>query len=333
MKTYTVEVPDVRGFRERAGGFAPSLSIGTNSDEVETPYARRARAALSHNISLSANSAPERAFFFTLTVGGYEDGKWVGVSDIGEANRRFNNLNRRLSEFLPFVRAIKVPERHKNGDIHFHLYIELCEDLAPNWDHESYVRARKSFGNMRRARFGALGRANPKLSKVWKILRKRLHGLGFGRHELVPVAKPEAAGNYLGKYLAKSKGAGSTRYIGDWRSQEMRVRIGGMTPRDWSWNTLGGAIHRKLVGGLCRSLGISSECDFIEMLGICIGKDWCFKLWKSWAAFQFYGDAQLAADWILQDSNYITVSKVLQDAMWECQAMIEDPSIAGFSAR
>jgi hypothetical protein len=132
-----------------------------------------------------------------------------------------------------------------------------------------------------------MARSNPSLGRLWKVLRTRLGAFGFGRHELLPVRIPEAAGKYLGKYLGKGCGegvpsAGSTRYVGDWRLIPSRVEMGGIGARGWSWTGVGARVHRAVVGGLARAAGHFDPGEpWEERLSETYGKRWCFWAWKA----------------------------------------------------
>lgn len=122
------------------------------------------------------------------------------------------------------------------------------------------------------------------------MLRKRLNGFGFGRHEFVPVMVPEAAGKYLGKYLGKTAGANGRvqiRHVGDWYRSESRQTLGFMLVRGWSWAGAGGRIHRLAVAAAASLIGCNPGDDWQRDLKAAFGPKWCFRLWNAW---QLYDD-------------------------------------------
>jgi len=127
---------------------------------------------------------PERAGFLTLTFADH-------VTCAREAARRFHSfctgwLSERAEGW------IWVRERHKSGRWHYHLCVLWRVPIRGGWD-RARVRARDY-----RA-------ACPALRELWRELRWVCRRYRFGRHQLEPVERPEAAGAYLGKYLAKGE--------------------------------------------------------------------------------------------------------------------------------
>jgi hypothetical protein len=127
---------------------------------------------------------PDRAGFLTLTFA--DD-----VQDAQEASRRFNSFAthwlRRHAEGY-----IGSRERQKNGRWHYHLVVIWKVKIREGFD----------FAAVRRGDYRS---ACPALRQLWAELREVCPRYGFGRHQLEPVAKPEAAGAYVAKYLAKSE--------------------------------------------------------------------------------------------------------------------------------
>lgn len=274
---------EARAAAAGAGG-SLSLSKGTNStgatrkgDAGRECYRARARCALSTNIQRAAEKSPESCAFLTLTLGDWVGGRFVGVSDKREAGRRWNSLRRHLVEWLGVRAFCVVWERHKSGDWHLHAFLVLRRGIRRGWD-----QARVRRGDYR-------GAAKP-LRSMWERLRRSLPGYGFGRHQLEPVAKPEASGHYLAKYLGK----------GTWKDDEQvpegeekrRYRTiswsltgweGRMKARGWSWAGLGGRIHGHAVAALeVLAGGVPGES---RMLRLWFGPRWCYYLrrWWEWA--------------------------------------------------
>lgn len=274
-----------------SGAPRPSLSKRTNStsnaDEL-TPYQHRQRFALAQNVQRSAERAPKRAYFVTLTCGFWKQGKFVKFRHPKSVSKRWNSLNRHFQEWCGSVRMIRVPELHKDGTWHLHLYVETDDELSNDWDWATYDRAREAGGRgnngMSRALFKHLAQKNPKLGELWALMRAKLPKYGFGRFEFVPVRFPEKAGNYLGKYLGKGvsdRGRVHVRYLGDWRKHEDRKTLGFITPRGWCWLGTIGKAFRQMVAGLASAIGQNPMTFDITKITTVYGKSWCFKLWQA----------------------------------------------------
>ena len=153
-------------------------------------------------MALAKEFGLERLGFFTLT---FSD----RVQKLKEANRRFNNLNRRVLK-ARYKRAIVVTERQQSGRVHFHLLVVLAADIRSGLDFAAIAR-------------GDYRTANAELRGEWAFWRKTAPLYGFGRHELLPVkSNGEGIARYVGKYISKNvrqrspadKGARLVRYIG-----------------------------------------------------------------------------------------------------------------------
>lgn len=265
----------------------PCQSRTNSTGEGElSPYGLRKAHALRWNVARAAVLAPINSWFLTLTVGRYEAGKWLGVSEVAEVSKRWNSLRRHLVEWLGIIQGVVVPERHASGAIHLHVFFVSSQNYGAGFSWDSYLRARKAKSMPeRRARFRALARQCPTLGKKWAILRKRLNAFGFGRHELTPVQKPEAAGEYLGKYLAKGsegESAGSVRYFGAWRESKERLCRGFMLVRGWSWASNGGRVHRAVIGALATMFGIDPNEAWEITFQAAWGKRWMAVIHRKW---------------------------------------------------
>ena len=93
----------------------------------------------------------KRLGFLTLT---FSD----RVQDLKEANRRFNNLNRRVLK-ARYRRAVVVTERQQSGRVHFHLLVVLGADIRSGVDFAAI--ARRDYRS-----------ANPALRAEWAFWRK-----------------------------------------------------------------------------------------------------------------------------------------------------------------
>ena len=223
---------------QRASVEPAEKSILTGS-QAKTAFALRQNCA-----RMIDDAGLECAGFLTLTVGDVVESvdllgdvrrSFVQVRDAKEASRRINNLNRRLLRDL-FERAVVVTERHKSGKIHFHVLgiLRGRPDIRTGFDFEALERLQLAVKQKRRRSFSAaeVG-ASPDLARMWKLLRDRLQGYGFGRAELTPIKKSGAAvADYVAKYIQKNissrgpedKGKKLVRYIGDWGKVEPAQR-------------------------------------------------------------------------------------------------------------
>jgi hypothetical protein len=107
------------------------------------------------------------------------------VKNFKEANRRFNNLNRRRLSRYP--RWMVVMQRHKSGAIHFHLLVEMAQDIRTGFIHEEVKN--------RNYRSVSLY-----LRSEWRFWRKACPSIRFGRHELKPIKAAEGAARYIASY-------------------------------------------------------------------------------------------------------------------------------------
>ena len=195
--------------------------IGGNAPRTLKQFKWRDKEGIQHEGEHWIAETPENlnsTGFLTLTVGDYvcsEHGqrlpakegqeftnlcpvclqkmKFVRISDADEANRRFNNLNRRVLGMV-FSQAVVVTERHKSKDIHFHALglIAGGQDIRSGFDFDAVSRR-----NYRSA--------SDALRAIWSLLREKLPEYGFGRAELLPVKKSgEAVACYVSKYIEKN---------------------------------------------------------------------------------------------------------------------------------
>ena len=149
---------------------------------------------------------------------------FVGVTDATEASRRVNSVRGYLLTI--FKLAIIVTERHKTGNIHFH----LLAGLASGKD----IRTGLDFDKVYRRDYRS---ASPDLRDLWRQLRRKLPHYGFGRHELLPIRKTgEAVSAYISKYIEKNvcnrtpadKRKKLVRYFG-WSKEQLK-------PNEFEWN-------------------------------------------------------------------------------------------------
>ena len=237
------------GVKASAGGDDPSnvqpAAVEPAEKSILTGSQAKTAFALRDNCArMISDAGLNCAAFLTLTVGddvksvdllGDVRRRFVQVWDAKEASRRINNLNRRLLSDL-FERAVVVSERHKSGAIHFHVLgiLRGRPDIRTGFDFEGLARCQLAVKQKRRRSFSAaeVG-AGPDLARLWKLLRDRLPGYGFGRAELTPIRKSgPAVADYVAKYIEKNissrrpedKGKKLVRYFGDWGKVEPAPR-------------------------------------------------------------------------------------------------------------
>lgn len=190
----------------------------------------------------------ERIGFLTLTFPDH-------VTEIKEAQRRFNSLNSNLLK-TRYKKAIGVWERQKSGRIHFHLVVLCKED----------IRTGIHFGEIQRKNYRS---ANQALRKEWQFWREKAKGYGFGRVELLPIkSNSDGIGWYVAKYIKKhvahklpqDKGARILRFIGFKPSERV-------AKSKFSWANENGAKWRKGLKRFAQCYGLKSTDDLSRVLG------------------------------------------------------------------
>lgn len=250
----------------------PSLSICNNSDKgplqagpspsspsLPGPRKKQAEALFQNLLFLAREFGLNCLGFLTLTVGDWVNGRFVQVFDRKEAERRFDNLRRRVLK--RYRCGVVVPERHASGAVHFHLVVALAGpahlvaapvDIRTGFNFEEFLRLR---GLKRRFRAEQVG-ACAALVAEWKELRRVLPGYGFGRSELTPIrSNAVGIGRYMGEYLIKDwlarlpedHGMRGIRYLGHWssrpqngarRSRPCMGVFGWATPKARAWRAM-----------------------------------------------------------------------------------------------
>lgn len=215
--------------------------------------------------------------FLTLTIGARDEtGHFRGVADASEASRRINNLNRRVLELI-FERAILVTERHKSGDIHFHVLgvLRSRADIRSGFDFETFDELVRRGTKFSAADVGA----SPELAALWKMLRDTLPGYGFGRAQMTPVKKTsEAVAAYISKYIEKNvcnrlpqdAHKKLVRYIG-WEKLQLK-------PNSFSWGTARAAAWRGKTRECAGLIGLESP----EQCALAFGPRWAWRLSGVW---------------------------------------------------
>ena len=206
--------------------------------------------------------------FLTLTIGDQKPWGFEQVFDVEEASQRFNSLRVGLLNDL-FSRAVIVSERHKSGAIHFHIVgaVKGRVNIKRGFDHEAVKR--KYYGSV-----------CPDLNAIWKMLRKRLPGYGFGRAELTPIKTtgPQIA-SYLSKYVSKNldarrpedKGKRLVRYLG-WSKDQLK-------PSEFGWASRPACQWRAKARQAAAVIGCFSPEDCAEKFG----PKWAWILTESWS--------------------------------------------------
>jgi hypothetical protein len=245
-----------------------------NGSQAKTAFAIR------HNAEEMIKEAGiECVVFLTLTAGdwvkdrGSEEGHFEKIYDSNEANRRFNNLNRRVLPDI-FERAIVVTERFKDGGIHYHLLGVLRGRPDVRTGFDFYEVERKNYRSVSR-----------RLQAVWALLRRILPEYGFGRHEALPIKKTgQAVASYVSKYIEKNvcnrlkddKGKRLVRYLG-WNGSQLK-------PNGFGWASQRATAWRCKTRELFRLVGITEP----EQAAQAIGPRW------AWHASQTWGRVGLA---------------------------------------
>lgn len=154
-----------------------------NLNEFSTSY-KKSSTALEMNVHQFIETfGIEKVGFLTLTFA--DD-----VQCVKEASRRFHSMR---TNFLKkhFEHYISVYERMKSGRIHFHLIVNVKQD----------IRRGLNFKELQAKNYKS---ANKALRQLWQILRENMPKYGFGRCELLPIkTNSKGLAKYVGKYIAK----------------------------------------------------------------------------------------------------------------------------------
>ena len=185
-----------------------------------------------------------------------------------EAQRKWHSLW--TNEFSRrYGQTIKVFERHRNGAIHYHLIVELSNDIRRGFDWVAFETAKalyetqgKSSGFLKH-RNAYIASANRHLKSEWKYLRNTLKKYGFGRHELLPIRRDAiAVGRYMAKALTQprlpeDKGIRRVAYLNGSKSSTSQ----------WSWNTPWTWVWRKKLAEWAQREGCTSPDDIRAKYG------------------------------------------------------------------
>jgi hypothetical protein len=195
----------------------------------------------------------ERVLFATFTFTRDERCK-----DQREASRRWNSfmtgwLRKRVADY------IAVPERHRDGRVHFHAILATTWDVGQaTFDHQAV--ANRQYGSV-----------SAPLRAFWKELRVSCPRYGFGRSEAQPVrTTAEQVSAYVGKYVSKNIDARSLEDVGVRLvrySKGLKAKIDFLTANAFAFNSPRSWLWRRKVAQVAERLGFKSTADFREHFG------------------------------------------------------------------
>lgn len=263
-----------------------------NAKSLSMPGTKvKAAAALNQNVAyLAREFGLNRVGFLTLTVGDWRDGRFVGICDRAEAEKRFHRAMRHIAG--RYQCGVTVTERMKSAALHWHLVVVLGADIRTGVDFEAFAR-------------GDYRSAPSRLRLEWAWWRSNAPRFGLGRHELLPIRhNGDALGNYVGKYIGKGwaertaddKGARTVRYFGHWGNCPIPVckktgrkmpwrppfslRYCACSARAGAWRE---AMHQ--VQLITKLHGLELHQDNIKSL---VGARWAWRITQTLRLFQFF---------------------------------------------
>lgn len=222
---------------------------------VLTPYHKKQAHTLYKNVErlIKTSKSLSHCGFLTLT---FPD----NVKDSKEAYDRFRSMNTNyLSKSDKFFNWIMVKERQKRGAWHFHLVIQLSQDIRSGFDFSQVAQ-------------GKYHSANSFIRSLWNELRQTLPKYGFGRSELLPIrTDAQCMGRYIGKYISKQignrkkedKGVRLVTYSKNWPKNSVR----------FAWNTDGASEWRRKLKVFATVMG----CEDFYDLNKKFGSSWAWK--------------------------------------------------------
>ena len=207
-----------------------------------------------------AETGLHRVGFLTLT---FPD----RLTDHKQASRRWHSLR---THFFPiFGHWQLVKERMVKGYLHFHILLDVKEDIRTGFDFELYQRSvdlRKQRQPYRHLERQAFRTANVQLRNLWATFRQVLPLYGFGRHELLPIrTTAEAAAKYVGKYVSKHLDARLEEDKGV-RTYSRSQGQTGVSCR-FAWHSPGGMEWRRKLGTFADRHGCLDLDDMKEKFG------------------------------------------------------------------
>lgn len=220
-----------------------------------SPYHKKAAHTLHVNVERLIMEAASLGHVGFLTLTFKEN-----LTDNKTASRRFNTFNSHFLNADPrFGTKIIVKEPQSRGAWHYHILIQLSQDIRTGFDYEAIKNHDYSS-------------ASTYLRQLWKDIREACEAYGFGRSELIPVkSNAEAMGYYLGKYISKG--------IGQRSEEQKNVRLVNYT-KGWTrnsakfvWNTANTAQWRKKLSLFAKIHG----CQDLYQLTDKLGPNWAYR--------------------------------------------------------
>jgi hypothetical protein len=191
------------------------------------------------------------------------------ITDHKEAYERFRSFNSNfLSSHPVYGRWISVKEHQARGAWHFHMIIQLSEDIRTGFDFDQYDAWLK--GPRKKGTFPT---GNSQLRSLWSELAEVLPGYGFGKiFTLEPIKSNEdAIAFYVGKYVSKQigqrpetdKGVRLINYSRGWLKNSVNI----------AWHNGNATLWRKKVAIFARMNG----CQELYQLSEKLGSNWAYK--------------------------------------------------------
>lgn len=221
-----------------------------------SPYRKKTAFVLLENAQRFVDRyGLEYVGFLTLT---FPD----NVTDHREAYRRFCNLRKCFLSVI-FGEYLMVKERQIRGAWHFHLLIQVHQDIRTGFNFDEVFP-----GKGRRGRYSS---ASPYLRSIWQEMRQALPRYGFGRAELAPIRSTgEAMAKYVGKYLEQNV-INTIVNQGEYSTKGVRLTSASkgwpVSSPKFAWNTEGGKVWRDKVAALAAAMGYESTLEFRERWG------------------------------------------------------------------
>ena len=191
------------------------------------------------------------------------------IKDHKQAYDRFRSFNSNfLASHQIYGQWISVKEHQARGAWHFHMIIQLTEDIRTGFDFDQYDDWLK--GPRKKGTFPT---GNAQLRSLWAELDSVLPDYGFGRiFTLEPIkSNAEAVSRYVGKYVSKQigqrpesdKGVRLINYSKGWVKNSVNM----------AWFNENSKLWRKKVAIFARIHG----CQELYQLSEKLGSDWAYK--------------------------------------------------------
>ena len=197
-----------------------------------------------------------------------------------ESQRRWNNLQRLIKREDKFQVLVKIAEAQKRGAVHYHILVKTNAPIRGNICWETYEKMGKVSDRKEKRKLGKelAKTAEPELKDLWGWLRQKCKSTGFGRHELMPMKKPEHVKNYIGKYLEKDMAESSLKQGGKNKGYRV-ITYGKQAPKvastKFSWNCGHASLYRRRLATWAKRRGIKNEEEMAEIYG----KAWSWKIY------------------------------------------------------